>query len=113
MRRVADLQQNFAHREQAARREVVDAEIKIEIKLITGQRHPVRSPGDELSDPCVHDRYLPKRVRRSIWRARAAAGQPAVPVKPVDVVDDGFGRRVSFADGRAANEQNEPAAVPR
>jgi len=89
------------------------AEVKVEVKLITGQRHPAGSAGDKLSDPCVHHRYLPVWVRRSIWCAFAAARQPVVSVKAAGFADYRFGWHVPFADGRAANEQHEAAAVVR
>lgn len=60
---IADLQHGLANREEAACWEVVVAEVKVEVKLITGQRHSVGSTGDKLSDPRVHHRYLPVRVR--------------------------------------------------
>jgi hypothetical protein len=62
VRGLADLQYRLAHREQAAWRQVIDAQVQVEVELIAGQRHPVGPAGDKLSHPCVHHRHLPLRV---------------------------------------------------
>src|SRR6266536_266211 len=97
----------------AARREVVKAEVEVDVELITGQGHPVSPTGDELRDPGVHNRHLPLRVSRSVRRARAAAGEPVVPGKPGGLVEHGLARQIPLAHRGAANDQNESAAVSR
>ena len=62
MRGVADLQHGPADREQAARREVVHAEIEVDVELVTSQRHPVPTACHKLGYPGVHHRHLPLRV---------------------------------------------------
>ena len=109
----ADLQHGLAHRKQAACWEIIEAEVKVEVELITGQRHPAGPASDKLSHPRVHQRHLPLRVSRSVGRVRAAASEPAVPVQPGDLVQDRLGRQISLAGSRAADDQNEPATVVR
>ena len=113
MRDLADLQHSLAYREQAACREVIEAEIQVEIELVTGQRHPVGPARDQLRHPCVHHRHLPLRVSRAIGRARAAAGEPVVPVQPGELIECRLGRLISLAHRWAADDQDEQATIPR
>jgi hypothetical protein len=62
MRGLADLQHGLADREQAAHWEIVNAEIEVDVKLVTGQRHPVHPARDKLGHPGVHHGHLPLRV---------------------------------------------------
>ncbi|MGH3195718.1 MAG: hypothetical protein ACRDOH_03620 [Streptosporangiaceae bacterium] len=62
MRGLADLQHSPADREQAARGEVVHAEIEVDVELVTSQRHPVLTGRHKLGRPDVHHRHLPLRV---------------------------------------------------
>ena len=103
----------MAHREQGACREVVEAEVQVEIKLITCQRHPVGTARDKLSYPRVHHRHLPLWISRPIRCAPATAVEPVVPVKPGDLIQHRLGRQVSLVNSRAADDQHEPTAVLR
>ena len=111
MRRLTDPQHGLAHREHAARREVVHAEVEVDVELITGQRHPLGPARDQLSQPRVHHRDLPVRVSRSISRAGAAAGEPVVPVQPVRRVQHRLGRQIPLAGRGTADDQHDQAAI--
>lgn len=113
MRGITDLQHGLAHREQAAGREVIKAQIKVDEELITGQRHPVRPAGDKLCDPRVHHGDLPLRVSGAIRCPRAAAREPVVPVEPGDLIEHRLGRQLPHAGRWAADDQNDPTVIPR
>jgi len=108
---LADLQHRLTQREQAASREVVHAQIQIDIELITSQRHPLGSPGDELGHPRVHHRHLLARVGRTIRHAGAPTGEPVVSGQSRDLVENRLLRQLSPADLRAADDQHQQAVV--
>ena len=112
MRGVADLQHGLADREQAARWEIAHAEIKVDVELVAGQRHPVRPARDQLGHPGVHHRHLPPWVSRPIRHARAAAGEPIVPGKPCHRVEQRLARQLPHTDRWAADHQYDPATIP-
>jgi hypothetical protein len=113
VRSFADFQHGPAHREQAARREVADAEVQVEVELITGQRHPGGPARDKLGDRRVHHRHLPLRVGRSIGSTPAATSEPVVPGQPGNLVEHRFARQLPLAYRRPADDHDDPAAVSR
>jgi len=113
MRRLADPQHDLAHREQAARGEVVHAEIQVDVELVAAQRHPLGPARDQLGHPRVHHRDLLVRVGGSVRRPRAPAGEPVVPVESGGGVQHRLGRQVPLADRGAADDQDDPAVVVR
>ncbi|HJY97986.1 MAG TPA: hypothetical protein VJ371_23815 [Streptosporangiaceae bacterium] len=52
-------------------------------------------------------------MRRAVWSAGAAAGEPVVPLEPGDLVQDRFLQQVPLAHLRAADEQYQSAVVRR
>ena len=111
MRRLTDPQHGLAHREHAARREVVHAEVEVKEELIPGQGHPLGPSGDQLSQPRVDDRHLLVRVRGTVRCAGTAAGEPVVPDHPGDPVEDRLPWQVPLTDLRTAHDQHQPAVV--
>src|SRR5580700_2702503 len=94
VRRLADPQHGVTHREQAPCREVVHAQVQIEVELISGQCHPLGPSGDQFGQPGVDHRHLLVRVCGAVRCAGAAAGEPVVPLEPGDLVQDRFLRQV-------------------
>jgi hypothetical protein len=113
VRRLADPQHGLADREHAARREVIHAQVQVNVELITAQRHPLGPACDQFSDPRVHHRDLPVGVGRPVRCTAAAADEPVVTVEPGGRVQYRRSRHVALADRGAADDQDHPAAVAR
>src|SRR5260370_35333955 len=78
MRLWADFNHGRCERESRPRRQVLFAQIQIEIELTSRQLPAVFVLGHQRSDAGIHDVELHVRMCRSVRRERAAAGDPAV-----------------------------------
>ena len=108
---VADLKHSLADREQAACREIADAEVEVDVDLIAGQRHRVRPARDLFGCPGVHHGHLPLRVCRPARPGAAAAGEPVVPFEPRHRVEHRLIRKFPHADGWAPDHQDHLAVT--
>jgi hypothetical protein len=111
VRGFADPQHGLANRKQAARWQILDTEVQIDIELIPGQGHALPPASDEFRSPGVHHGYLPLGVGRPIRGAFIATGQPVIPYKPGNLVQNRLSRQLPMAHRGTADDQHDPATV--
>ena len=114
VRLVGDLDDGAADRQAGPGREVLFAEVEIDVELVAGEGAVVLgAAGDQSREPGVDDVQLHVRVRRAV------AGPPAPAPNP-GVADNAFGQRqlrdledLALVDRRAADDEVELAVVLR
>ena len=110
VRLVRHLEHRRPDRELRARREVLAAQIEIDVELVTRERPALPVARHERRRPRVHDRDLRLRVRGT--PARAAARLPVVADEPVLDVELGLVDDLALVDRRPAHDQLHDTLAP-
>src|SRR5260370_4344746 len=95
----------------AAGRQVRDADVKVDVKLVARKGPTVPVARDCGRRSCVHDSQLRIRVRTAVGGPAAAANAPCVAFEAVDGVDANFGKHLSLINGRPPHDQLECSKI--
>src|SRR6266851_1957090 len=97
----------------AAGRQVRDADIEVDVKLVAGKGPTVAVAGDGGGRPRVYDGQLRIRTRTAIGGPAAASDAPSVAFEAVDGIEANFGQYLPLVYGRSPDDQLERPRVRR
>jgi len=103
VREVADLDHRRADRQPGAGRQVLAADVEVDVELVAGERPAVAGAGHQRCGPRVHDRDLASWITGPV--------EPAVADQAGVGVDLGLGEHLPLPLGWAADDQLEGALV--
>ena len=108
-----DLDDRRAHRQLRARRQVLSAQIEIDVELVAGERPAIRSLGDQRHHARVGERELHVGVAPAVLGARTAAHTPRVADQSLDQIELGLGDDLADIDGRTPDNELDCPAITR
>src|SRR5258708_31783773 len=98
----------------AAGRQVRDADVEVDVKLVAGKGPTVAVAGDGGGRSRVHDGQLRIRTRTAVRGPAAAATAPGAAFHAVDGIESNFGEYLPLVHGRPPDDQLEcPRVRPR
>ena len=113
VRLLRDLDDGLADREPRPGREVVDAEVEIDVELVAGERPALAAPGDEVGGAGVHQRQLGvsgfAEPSGRLRDPRASQTSPTSPSSRSSTPSSSTSR--SFSAGRRTISSTVPAAA--
>src|SRR5438309_8381671 len=92
-------------------RQVVEADVQVEVELVARLLPAIRRNGEERRGPGVHDGELGLRVRRAIGRAAAPALPPGVAHEALCEVERPLGKDLPLVHRRPPHDEVDPAEV--
>ena len=113
VRDLGDLDDGVADLQPRARRQLLRAEVEVDVELVAGERPAVTGAGDEGDRPGVHHVQLHLRVRRAVVQPPARTVLPRVADESDGHVELAAVEHLALADPRASDDHLQRAGADR
>ena len=112
VRLIGDLHDRLADAQPGARRQLLGAEVEVDVQLVAGERPPLRRTGDQRHGPDVHDVELHVGMGRAVGRARAGPLVPRVADEADGQVELGDVEDLALAETRGGGRSAPAGRAP-